>query len=424
MLHRLIFFIICILHPILGFGKEYEVYVDSGHSTLPLNVSLDVSQDKITYAQSLYQILIQDIALGDVIIPSTQSSTNNLLRLVLSIKYPHAQIIFYNNHLKQTIKSFALTGSLNLDRATIHQVADQVHLLLTGTPGISSGKILFSISSDNQASTPSLKQGELWSIDYDGCNLQKITSEESLSITPKLFSFKNTSPYLYVSYKNGIPKIFLNFLNKHEESRKIINLKGNQFMPDISLTKNQLVFVSDILGNPDLFIQKFSMATGALGSPEKLLKEPFGTQGNPVFSPDGNKLVFISNKDGSPRLYLLNLNESHQRPKLLTKKYRSIYCPSWSPDGKKISFCTTIKGVKQICYHDLTKSEDYQLTFCSNNKEDPTWGPDSKHIIFSSVTNNSSQLFLLSLITKKTKQITIGPGEKRFPTWGNFSNST
>lgn len=73
-------------------------------------------------------------------------------------------------------------------------------------------------------------------------------------------------------------------------------MQGNQFMPTFSPKTKLLAFISDRDGNPDLFVQSFSLATGAIGTPKKLLNEAFGTQGNPSFSPDGTRLVLFLTK--------------------------------------------------------------------------------------------------------------------------------
>ncbi|WP_201456453.1 Tol-Pal system protein TolB [Chlamydia sp. 17-3921] len=405
-------------------ARDIEVFVSTNSAITPIQVSYhlesnDTKQQK--YFQALVQIFNNDLALGDRLLPQLvkYGSPTSELQLSLYFDYPSLSVLLLRPDQEPvTLCSVQLSQNLSSDRQQIHLAADKVHYSLTGIPGISSGKIIFSLSKTQQSQE--LKQGELWSIDYDGGNLFPLTKDSSLSVTPKWTGTSPEAPYLYVSYKLGVPKIFLGSL-KNTEGKKILSLKGNQFMPVFSAQKKLLAFIADTYGNPDLFIQPFSLHSGPLGKPQRLLNETFGTQGSPSFNPQGTKLVFVSNRDGRPRLYIMNLDPEPQAPRLLTKKYRNSSCPTWSLDGKKIAFCSVIKGVRQICIHDILTGEDRQLTTTPQDKESPSWAIDSQHLVFSAGNSGESELYLLSLITKKTKKIVIGPGEKRFPSWGNFS---
>jgi Tol biopolymer transport system component len=59
--------------------------------------------------------------------------------------------------------------------------------------------------------------------------------------------------------------------------------------------------------------------------------------GNPVWSPDGSKIAFVSNRDGRRDIYIMNADGSNVTR--LTKDSIIKWSPSWSPDGTKIAFC-------------------------------------------------------------------------------------
>ncbi|AAD18920.1 TolB precursor [Chlamydia pneumoniae TW-183] len=422
MLRQLCFQVFFFCFASLVYAEELEVVVRSEHITLPIEVSCqtDTKDPKIQkYLSSLTEIFCKDIALGDCLQPTAASKeSSSPLAISLRLHVPQLSVVLLqSSKTPQTLCSFTISQNLSVDRQKIHHAADTVHYALTGIPGISAGKIVFALSSLGK--DQKLKQGELWTTDYDGKNLAPLTTECSLSITPKWVGVGSNFPYLYVSYKYGVPKIFLGSL-ENTEGKKVLPLKGNQLMPTFSPRKKLLAFVADTYGNPDLFIQPFSLTSGPMGRPRRLLNENFGTQGNPSFNPEGSQLVFISNKDGRPRLYIMSLDPEPQAPRLLTKKYRNSSCPAWSPDGKKIAFCSVIKGVRQICIYDLSSGEDYQLTTSPTNKESPSWAIDSRHLVFSAGNAEESELYLISLVTKKTNKIAIGVGEKRFPSWGAF----
>lgn len=409
--------LLCLLSSTLH-CEDLEIHVRSESSLLPIAVSLLSSpkdSHQASYLASLRDLFARDLALGDLLAP-----TKELAPQTIFIEASYPELIFSlkkEGKGSQKIFSLELSGDPSKDHQAIHEAADRIHFLLTRVPGISSGKIIFSLCVTN--SSTELKQGELWSVDYDGQHLYPLTNEHSLSVTPTWMHISHIPAYMYVSYKLGVPKIFLNTLNQ-PAGKKILAMQGNQFMPTFSPKTKLLAFISDRDGNPDLFVQSFSLATGAIGTPKKLLNEAFGTQGNPSFSPDGTRLVFVSNKDGTPRIYQMQISPEQHSPRLLIKKYRNSSCPTWSPDGKKIAFCSVIKGVRQICVYDLASGRDEQLTTSTEHKESPSWAADSNHLVYSAGSSNTSELFLLSLITKKSRKIVIGSGEKRFPCWGAF----
>jgi Tol biopolymer transport system component len=63
---------------------------------------------------------------------------------------------------------------------------------------------------------------------------------------------------------------------------------------------------------------------------------------NPVWSPDGTKIAFISNRDYLFSLYVMNADGNNAR--LVTDKLLEPWEPAWSPDGGKIAFSVGIRG--------------------------------------------------------------------------------
>jgi dipeptidyl aminopeptidase/acylaminoacyl peptidase len=57
---------------------------------------------------------------------------------------------------------------------------------------------------------------------------------------------------------------------------------------------------------------------------------------SPAWSPDGRKLCFVSNRDGSPQLYEIPTSGGEARK--LTSMVGAVATPSYSPDGKRIVF--------------------------------------------------------------------------------------
>ena len=109
--------------------------------------------------------------------------------------------------------------------------------------------------------------------------------------------------------------------------------------------------------------------------------------GNPVWSPDGTKIAFVSNRDYLFSLYVMNADGSNSQ--LVTDKVLDLGEPSWSPDGRKIAFSAGVRGTIgmskpsiDIYVLNVDGSGLAKLTQDSGANGSPTWSPDGKQIAF------------------------------------------
>jgi len=169
-------------------------------------------------------------------------------------------------------------------------------------------------------------------------------------------------------------------------------------------------------------MQHFDQNTLTIGKPIQLFSYPRATHASPCFSPDSQKIAFVSDKDGTPRIYVIKIPDDlyhRKRPiaHLITKENRQNVTPSWSKDGKKLAYSAKTNKVRQIWIYDFETDEEWQLTNGSINKENPHWANDSLHIIFNTEDDSESELYLINIKQKEAIKITNGEGRKRFPSF-------
>jgi TolB protein len=323
----------------------------------------------------------------------------------------------------KTFSDIPLSGDLKEDRKQIHKLADGIVKALFNKEGVANSRILFAYQI--KTSLPDSKEwiSEIWECDWDGANLRQITHEQSYCVSPVLLPHSNTyanDRFLYVSYKKGQPKIFIASLQEGD-GKRLIDLRGNQLLPAISLKRDKMAFICDASGRTDLFLQPFHPASGETGKPVQLFSYPRSTQGSPTFSPDGSKIAFVSDKDSGTRIYVIPATASEKRANaiMITKQNRENSCPAWSPDGTKLAYSAKTNSIRQIWIYDFGKQEEWQLTSGPGNKENPAWGSDSSHIVFNSTDDHSSELFIVNLNQPEAIKISRGPGKKHYPTWGS-----
>ena len=348
-----------------------------------------------------------------------------VLRAKMSGRDLSLRVSYLSTGTVKGIDHIALTGSLNEDRRTIHKLADSIHEMLFGSPGVAATRILYTIRKPNpdQRSSQSWLS-EVWEADYDGQNARQITHDGSYCVTPTYLPpspGKSAGSIFYVSYRTGQPKIYSCTLAQGV-SRPFTRLRGNQLMPVASPRRDRVAFICDAGGNPDLFVQDFNPEVGTMGKPYQAYACSYATQGSPAFSPDGRRVAFVSNKDGPTRIFVMDVplpgtRLKDLRPQAITRINRENTAPSWSPDGSKIAYSSRSQGVRQIWVYDFATGREHQLTQGRGNKENPSWAPNSKHIVFNSAEKGVSDLYIVNLHQPVAIKISGGSGEKRFPDW-------
>ena len=67
-----------------------------------------------------------------------------------------------------------------------------------------------------------------------------------------------------------------------------------------------------------------------------------GAERDPVWSPNGRRIAFSSERDGNPEIYVMNAQGGDQTR--LTNDPAEDTNPTWSPDGTKIAFERFVPG--------------------------------------------------------------------------------
>lgn len=425
----LLLIIFCMLGSVFvsAFSEEQELVVvlDTENQLVPISVA-PIKDEKSgfasAYLKSLQEIFNFDFDHNGTTFIAQDKGISPLYRFNLSVK-EHKLKVTASSPSDTNETSFGevvLSGYLNEDRRTIHKLADKIHEYLFDIQGIASTKLLYTIKTAEKGKDLS----EIWEADYDGGNARQITKNSGYSVTPAYIPPKPgyaSGSFVYVGYKSGQPKIYVASLEEGT-GRLLTMLPGNQLMPTVSKQRDRIAFISDVTGNPDLFIQDFDPEKGVSGKPRHLFTASMATQGTPSFSPDGTRIAFVSDKSGTPMIYVIKIPPSGTplkeiKPQLISKLTKDNTAPAWSHDGTKIAYCAKINGVRQIMVYDFLTSTEKQLTEGKGNKENPAWAPNSLHLVFNTTDAKSCELYLINLKQAQAFKISSGTGEKRFPSW-------
>src|SRR5438874_3338939 len=107
---------------------------------------------------------------------------------------------------------------------------------------------------------------------------------------------------------------------------------------------------------------------------------------DPQVSPKGDLVAFtitdvdkVANKS-TTQIYLAPLGGGEVRQ--LTNDEHSSASPRWSPDGEKLAFISARDGEDQIWTIDVSSGALKKITSLSTGAGDPVWSPDGKLLAF------------------------------------------
>jgi TolB protein len=152
--------------------------------------------------------------------------------------------------------------------------------------------------------------------------------------------------------------------------------------------QNYQLFVADADGfNPQAVV----------GSPEPLL--------SPSWSPDGQKLAYVSFEKGNSAIYVQNV-ATGQRD-LLSSGKGINGAPAFSPDGRYLAMTLSVSGNPEIYIRDLASGQKTQLTQHWAIDTEAAWAPDSRSLYFTSDRGGKPQIYKLPVTGGNPSRVTL-----------------
>ena len=147
---------------------------------------------------------------------------------------------------------------------------------------------------------------------------------------------------------------------------------------------------------------------------------------DPVWSPDGQSIVFTSDRNGSGDLFRVNVDGSGLTQLTSDPAYEDQ--AAFSPDGKQLVFVSTRgSGYADIWALDIATKRAKALTFGPGGDYRPAWSPDGKWIAFSSGRGITAPFAEGRWERQQLSEIYLirpdGSGLKKVTNTGNFCGS-
>ncbi len=129
---------------------------------------------------------------------------------------------------------------------------------------------------------------------------------------------------------------------------------------------------------------------------------------SPAFSPDGQRMAYVSFEDKKPIVYVQSLRDGSRRTLAAFKGSNSA--PAWSPDGKRLALTLTRDAGSQLYLINADGSGVSRLVRSSAIDTEPVWSPDGQWIYFTSDRGGSPQIYRVSSRGGEVKRITFSAG--------------
>ena len=161
----------------------------------------------------------------------------------------------------------------------------------------------------------------------------------------------------------------------------------------------------------------YGMPTPKLRESDRITKNS-AIETEPALSPDGRYLALISDRTGSPQVYVRDMQRKKMNRITETGKYN--VSPSWSPDGKFIAYASKREGVSSIYRIDPKSKEENRVTPKSMNAESPTWSPDGSMIAFSGKKGGDWKIYYSLSSGGEAVRLTNSKSglQETMPSWG------
>ena len=178
--------------------------------------------------------------------------------------------------------------------------------------------------------------------------------------------------------------------------------------------RGRIAFASERDGNYEIYV----MDPGGGGAMR--LTTNTAVDREPAWSPDGTRIVFVSDRDGvgSTEIYVMNADGGN--PTRLTNNMFDDVSPVWSPDGSRIAFVSDRTGDNEIFTMNPDGSGATNLSRTPGFDDiDPAWSPNSQRIAFATTRddNTTYEIYTMAADGSGQTRLTNNSADDAQPAW-------
>jgi Tol biopolymer transport system component len=239
---------------------------------------------------------------------------------------------------------------------------------------------------------------------------------ENFNIIGTLAWTRDSREIVFNAFRRELRGLWRVSVQNNKLSHVVVNAR-NPINPDISRLGNKLIF-TDYANDSNLWLYQGAgfagrEVPGKFGTPMKLPSSSLYEDQSPSFSPDGQTIVFVSERTGVLELWLCDA-EGKTTARQLTRA-GNAGSPRWSYDGKWIVYDSSADGDLNIFVVSAAgDSPPRRLTSEKSSENLPAWSRDGQWIYFRSNRSGSNQIYKMPAAGGEAKQLTFNGGSEGF----------
>jgi tol-pal system beta propeller repeat protein TolB len=291
-------------------------------------------------------------------------------------------------------------------RWALHGVSDMVEEWMTGHRGIAQSRVAY------------VSNGEIRVVDFDGANDHAVTRAEKGVKAMSPAWRRDGTALVYSEMSDAGTQIAVVNLASGKTQQLAATPRGLNITPVFSADDKWIIYAN----GTDFRTSLVEVRPDSAASLRRLpLNRSFDAD-EPILSPDGTRIAYVSSRPKTPQIFSSNLDGTDERVEAPAPPKTRVYhtSPDWSPDGRMIAYQQQ-NGDFQVWVVNRADHGVRKLTSKGEN-EDPSWAPDARHIAMTSNRGGAKAIWVMDIQSGRFRQLTAA-GDARLAAWSGAIGS-
>lgn len=260
--------------------------------------------------------------------------------------------------------------------------------------------------------SPNFQVSDIYSMPVTGGEPRRITFD-NLDLRGSLDWTADGHEIIYSSPRGGLNSLW-RVSTTGGRTKRLIGIGEDAYEPSVARQGGRLAYVYRRIDR-NIWLAPGPNSTepnAANKAPVKLIASTRDDV-SPHFSPDGKRVVFISDRSGSKEIWVCSI-DGRNAVQLTNFGGSHTGTPRWSPDGREIVFDSRPEGQTDIFAISAEGGRPRRVT--TENSEDvmPSWSKDGRWIYFGSRRSGDWQVWKAPAKGGKAIQVTRNGGYEAF----------